>query len=95
MCERIFSEGQACFRTGRIAEDQIAKLRILNENFGKVVYHVSKPFINFHGANSRLCIENFIGTIAVGLAHCIDLIAGSKAKLTSRLTYQHIDFACK
>ena len=48
--------------------------KLLSE-FAKVVCHVSKPFISFHGAVSRLCIANFIDTIAVGLAYYIDLIA--------------------
>ena len=34
MCEIIFSaEGQACFKTGRITEEQIANVRILNEKY--------------------------------------------------------------
>ena len=58
--------------------------------FAKVLSHVSKPFINFLGAKSRLWIENFIDTgvvewrnkIPTIIADTIDLIAGSKAKLT-------------
>ena len=32
-CERIFSEGQACFRNGSITQEQIAKVKILNKKY--------------------------------------------------------------
>ena len=97
------------FYTTRAPSPACLIIRYLNgfkllSEFANVVSHVSKYFINFHGAKSRRCIENFIDTIAVGgwetkslrLAENIDLIAGSKAKLTdltSRLTYQYLYFA--
>ena len=35
-CKIIFSEGQACFITGRISEEQITKVRILNRKWATV-----------------------------------------------------------
>ena len=43
MCERIFSEGQASFKTGHITEEQIAKVRILNEKNKKHHNNVDAP----------------------------------------------------
>ena len=43
MCEIIFSEGQACFKTGRITEEQIAKVRILNEKYKNYHINVDAP----------------------------------------------------
>ena len=78
--------------------------KLLSE-FAKVASPVSKPFLNFLGANqdgalktSFTLLQSEGGTTSLLLADNIDLMAGSKDKLTDlarRLTYQHIAFVWK
>ena len=44
MYQRIFSERQACFKTGRITEEQMEKVRILNEKYQNHHINVDAPW---------------------------------------------------